>query len=76
LFHGAGYSGHGVSLANYAGKILAPAVLQRLGIDARPLAPPMPFGRLPFKLPPRPLTYAGMQAYRFALNAQDRWEKA
>ena len=31
---------------------------------------------VPFKLPPRPLTYAGMQAYRLALHAQDRWQKA
>lgn len=76
LFHGTGYSGHGVSLANYAGRILAPAVLQRLGSEGPTVAPPLPFGRLPFKLPPRPLTYAGMQAYRFALHAQDRWQKA
>lgn len=76
LFHGTGYSGHGVSLANYAGKILAPAVIRRLGIDKPTLAPPVRFGRLPFKLPPGPLTYAGMQTYRFALHAQDRWQKA
>jgi len=76
LFHGAGYSGHGVSLANYAGRILAPAVLQRLGVDASAVAPPVPFGRLPFKLPPSPLTYVGTQVYLLALRAQDRWEKA
>lgn len=73
LFHGCGYSGHGVSLANYAGKILAPAVLERLGVACESVAPPLRFGRSPFKLPPGPLTFAGMQAYRLALRAGDRW---
>ncbi len=73
VFYGCGYSGHGVSLANYAGKIIAPAVLKRLGLAATEVAPPLRFGREPWRLPPEPLTFVGMQAYRLALHAADRW---
>ena len=60
IFHAAGYSGHGVSLSNYAGRILAPKILAKLGKstpDSRPL--PFFFGRLPTWLPPDPLRLRG-----------------
>jgi len=74
LFYAAGYSGHGVSLSNYAGRILAPQILARLG-KSTPAAGLLPFfcGRLPTWLPPDPLRYMGLQVYRACLRAQDRW---
>ena len=78
IFHAAGYSGHGVSLSNYAGTLLAPRVLVALGLEdkARAVEQPFFFGRKPFPLPPEPIRYVGMQAYRAALKAQDAWQKA
>ena len=73
IFHAAGYSGHGVSLANYAGALLAPHVLDALGLKdaARTAERPFFFGRRPTPIPPEPLRYVGMQAYRYALKGQD-----
>ena len=78
IFHASGYSGHGVSLSNYAGRVLAPRVLKRLGKCSGDGQPPAPFffGRKPMWLPPGPLRWAGMQVYRWALNVQDRWRGA
>lgn len=74
VFHAAGYSGHGVALANYAGCILAPHVLKRLG-KCDKCEPPRAFffGRRPTWLPPGPVRYFGLQAYRAALRAHDWW---
>jgi len=76
LFYAAGYSGHGVSLANYAGRIMAPHVLAKLGHYAAPVHAPLPFGRQPPYVGPNPVRYLGMQAYRLALHAQDRIQRA
>ena len=78
IFHAAGYSGHGVSLSNYAGTLLAPGVLDALGVKhgLPVIEQPFFFGRKPFPLPPDPVRYAGMQAYRFALKGQDAWHGA
>jgi len=78
VFHGAGYSGHGVSLSNYAGTILAPPILEHLGITPSEPAPEAPFfyDRKPAWLPPDPLRYLGLRAYRLGLRAQDRLEGA
>lgn len=78
IFHAAGYSGHGVSLSNYAGALLAPHVLNALGLESAVQSAESPFffNRKPFPLPPDPLRYAGMQAYRFALGAQDTLQGA
>jgi glycine/D-amino acid oxidase-like deaminating enzyme len=74
IFHAAGYSGHGVSLSNYAGRILAPKILANLG-KSTPDSGPLPFffGRLPTRLPPEPLRYVGLQVYRRCLQALDSW---
>jgi glycine/D-amino acid oxidase-like deaminating enzyme len=76
VFHAAGYSGHGVALSNYAGRILAPEILAAAGIKDLPEAIPRPFfyGRSPQWLPPDPFRYLGLQAYRYLLRAQDRWQ--
>ncbi len=78
IFHAAGYSGHGVSLSNYAGTLLAPGVLDALGVkhDLPAIKPPFFFGRKPFPLPPDPVRYLGMQVYRYALKGQDAWQGA
>ena len=74
IYHAAGYSGHGVALSNYAGRILAPQILAKLGIPAPDNGPlPFIFGRLPTWLPPDPLRYAGLKLYRACLRAHDRW---
>lgn len=73
----AGYSGHGVALANYAGAVLAPAVLRALGVPETASAEfPFFWDRLPMPLPPDPALYLGMKAYRFALHAHDRLQRA
>jgi glycine/D-amino acid oxidase-like deaminating enzyme len=78
IFHASGYSGHGVSLSNYAGHVLAPHVLRQLGKFTGNSEPATPFfyGRKPMWLPPDPMRWAGMQVYRWVLNAQDRWRGA
>jgi glycine/D-amino acid oxidase-like deaminating enzyme len=74
IFHAAGYSGHGVALSNYAGKILTPSVLQHLRGDYRKLAEcPFFWNRQPTWLPGEPLRYAGLQVYRAALRLHDWW---
>jgi glycine/D-amino acid oxidase-like deaminating enzyme len=75
IFHAAGYSGHGVALSNYAGAILAPRILCRLGARVPCEGPVQPFfyGRLPTWLPPEPLRWLGLQAYRLALRLSDWW---
>lgn len=74
IFHAAGYSGHGVSLSNYAGHILAPRILARLGKQADTSGPsPFFFDRQPTWLPPDPLRYASLQLYRAWLKTQDSW---
>lgn len=77
IFHAIGYCGHGVALANYAGRILAPQVLARLGM--RPASDdrvPFFYGRRPIALPPEPLRYVGVQAYRGLLRLGDWWQGA
>lgn len=73
VFHACGYSGHGVSLSNYSGSIMAPVMLRAAG--RKDIAPPedMPFfwQRKPIALPPDPLRYWGLRAYRQALRAHD-----
>jgi glycine/D-amino acid oxidase-like deaminating enzyme len=76
IFHAAGYSGHGVSLSNYAGTVLAPHVLHAIGEKAGTAERPFFFGRMPFPVPPEPLRYVALQAYRLALRAQDTWQGA
>ncbi|MBI2431558.1 MAG: FAD-dependent oxidoreductase [Candidatus Hydrogenedentes bacterium] len=78
VFHATGYSGHGVSLSNYAGALLAPEMLHALGVPNPPPRLELPFfyGKQPSWLPPGPLRYYGMRAYRLALRAQDRLEGA
>lgn len=77
IFHAAGYSGHGVALSNYAGALLAPAILARLGIPVEtPRDLPFFFHRKPAWLPPDPLRFAGMRGYRAILRAQDKWQGA
>ena len=77
LFYATGYSGHGVSLSNYAGRILAPRILERLGHPAEPHdGEPFFYNRRPMRLPPEPFRYLGMRAYRRLLRAQDRLQKA
>ena len=78
IYHAGAYAGHGVSLSNYAGAILAPQILKAAGIPDAPSAPDLPFfyDRKPAWLSPDPLRYLGMQAYRHALRAQDRWQRA
>lgn len=77
IFHAAAYAGHGVSLGNYAGVILAPHILRRAGVShAGQLPEPFFFGRQPTPFPPEPLRYLGLQAYRYGLKAQDWWQKA
>lgn len=78
IYHAAGYSGHGVALANYAGKVLAPKILADAGIKDVPDGPRLPFfwNRDPMWLPPDPLRYAGMRVYRQALRLQDKLEGA
>ncbi len=78
IFHAAGYSGHGVALSNYAGTIMAPQILARLDGHRCKEARCVPFfyGRRPWWLPPEPLRYVGLQLYRAALRAHDRWQRA
>ena len=78
IYHAGAYAGHGVSLSNYAGAILAPQILKDAGIPDATSAPDLPFfyNRKPLWLSPDPLRYLGMQAYRHALRAQDRWQRA
>lgn len=72
IFYGGGYSGHGVALSNYAGALVAPAMLEAAGRKA-PDAPKPPFfyGRRPAWLGHDPIRYLGVQAYRYMLRTQD-----
>lgn len=73
IFYASGYAGHGVSLANYAGCMMAPKILKSLNLAGNPLeSNPFFYNRSPFKFPPDPLRYVGMKVYRMALRAQDR----
>ena len=78
VYHAAAYAGHGVSLANYAGVLLAPPILRAAGMPDVPGGPELPFfyNRRPQWLSPDPFRYVGMQVYRHALRAQDRWQGA
>ncbi len=77
IFHACAYAGHGVSLSNYAGAILAPEMLRAAGHNAE-AHPGKPFfyNRIPFWLPPDPLRYLGMRGYRALLRAHDRIQGA
>jgi glycine/D-amino acid oxidase-like deaminating enzyme len=77
IFHAAGYSGHGVALSNYAGRILAPRILCRLGrLQLRDIRDePFFHGRQPPWLPPDPVRWLGLQGYRAILRAGDRWRE-
>lgn len=73
VFYASGYAGHGVSLANYAGLIMAPAILNSLGLDgAQPEAAPFFYNRKAVGVPLAPLRFLGMKLYRGALRLQDR----
>ncbi len=76
IFFAGGYSGHGVSLSNYAGRIMAPHLLAKFGRYATAAHSPLPFGRLPPYIGPDPARFFGMQAYRAFLHAQDRLQGA
>jgi glycine/D-amino acid oxidase-like deaminating enzyme len=73
IFHACAYAGHGVSLSNYCGSILAPVMLRAAGRQdiAAPRDMPFFWQRKPFPLPPDPWRYWGMRAYRLALRGQD-----
>lgn len=77
IFHAAGYSGHGVALSNYAGKILAPRIAERLqqGAHCAGCAHPFFWNRSPTWLPGEPFRYFGLQVYRRALRMQDWWHE-
>ncbi|MBI2422919.1 MAG: FAD-dependent oxidoreductase [Candidatus Hydrogenedentes bacterium] len=80
IYHACAYAGHGVSLSNYAGAIMAPPILDKAGIalpgDAIDEAKPFFYNREPQWLPGDPLRYWGMQAYRGALRLHDWWQGA
>ncbi len=78
IFHASAYSGHGVALSNYAGKVLAPHILKAAGVnvDIDPVDVPFFFGRIPGWVPSGPVGYVGLKAYRLLLRAQDRWQGA
>ncbi len=77
VFYATGYSGHGVALSNHAGALLAPRILERLGVRTHDPAPtPFFYGRRPRSMLGPWVRYLGAQAYRIALRAQDRWEGA
>lgn len=78
IFHAGVYAGHGVTLSNYAGAILAPEMLRAAGIHDVPPGPELPFfyNRRPTWLPPDPARYVGMRIYRGALRTQDNWQGA
>ncbi|MFO0946399.1 MAG: hypothetical protein U1D30_10690 [Planctomycetota bacterium] len=65
-------------MSNYAGRLLAPKILDRLGSrgKTRSQTEPFFFNRLPSPLPPEPIRFLGMQAYRMALRLQDRVDGA
>jgi glycine/D-amino acid oxidase-like deaminating enzyme len=73
IFHACAYSGHGVSLSNYSGTVLAPMMLRAAGRNDIDAPEDMPFfwNRLPMPLPPDPFRYWGMKAYRAVLRAHD-----
>ena len=71
-----GYSGHGVALGNYAGRLIAPQILERAGHAVDDAPPPFLFGRKPWPLPVEPFRYLGLHLYRIALRAQDVWKRA
>jgi len=73
VFHACGYSGHGVSLSNHCGALLAPVMLRATGrydFDA-PKDLPFFWNRAPMQVPGDPYRYWGMKAYRAALRAHD-----
>lgn len=77
IFHAAGYSGHGVALSNFAGKVLAPLILQPCDeIPRHKQTPPFFLHRKPFPVPPEPTRYLGLQAYRALLRLGDYWHGA
>lgn len=78
IFYACGYSGHGVSLSNYAGALLAPVMLRAAGRREALPADDLPFFWQfePMRIPPDPLRYIGLQAYRWALRIQDKIEGA
>jgi glycine/D-amino acid oxidase-like deaminating enzyme len=73
IFHGMGYSGHGVALANFSGKVLAPRVLGQPPSDS---TAPFFFDRKPIPLLTEPFRYSALHLYRVALRAQDGWQGA
>lgn len=75
IYYAAGYSGHGVALANYAGALLAPKIVSDIRGD-RAAEPPPFWNRMPPYLFQQPLRYAGMQVYRAALRTQDSVQHA
>jgi len=70
IYHASAYAGHGVALSNYAGAILAPQILKAAGTQELPFF----YNRKPRWLSPDPFRYLGLQVYRHALRAQDRWQ--
>lgn len=79
VFFAGAYCGHGVALGNYAGLLLAPQVLARLGLpEGEPIAPVWQelIGRRPPRLPREPLRFAGLQVYRRMLRLADWWAGA
>lgn len=77
LYYAGGYSGHGVALSNYAGKLLAPRVAESVGVDVpRDVSRPFFVDREAPYIPPDPLRYVGLHLYRRWLDARDRWQGA
>lgn len=73
IFHACGYSGHGVSLSNHAGSIVAPMMMRAAGRSDIETPDDMPFfwNREPMRVPGDPYRYWGMKVYRAALRAHD-----
>ncbi|MBI1321263.1 MAG: FAD-dependent oxidoreductase [Candidatus Hydrogenedens sp.] len=78
IFHACAYAGHGVSLSNYCGTILAPMMLRAAGHTDVPEPAQLPFfwNKKPLPMPPDPFRYWGLRVYRQALKAQDWWQGA
>lgn len=69
LFYGLGYCGHGVSIANYVGAVIADLALEK----QTELTELFFINRKPFPMPPEPARWPMAQGYRRALQAQDWW---
>jgi glycine/D-amino acid oxidase-like deaminating enzyme len=70
VFFSVGCCGHGVSLANYAGAVIADLVFEQ----RTPRTELFFVNRKPFPLPPEPLRWLFSHGYRRSLQLQDWWQ--